>query len=74
MDEALQVLNRIARGVATDSSADMAWIHAFTTVGWVVQGSAGPILTPEGVQGHRDLARPRPPGSDRRRRALQLVD
>jgi hypothetical protein len=74
MDEAFQVLDMIARGVEIDSAAQERWIPAFLTIRWVSRSSKGFVLTPEGRQGHAELALDRPSRSRRRSRALQPAD
>ena len=73
MDEAFRVLDQIARGAQISSADEARWIHALATIGWVSQSGDEVVLTAEGLQAHRDLARTQA-DARRRSRSLQPVD
>jgi hypothetical protein len=74
MDEAFEVLDRIARGAEIDSATLERWIPALMTVRWVSRSAKGFVLTSDGRQGYGQLAMDRPARGGPRPRALQPAD
>jgi hypothetical protein len=58
--EAYLVLDALERGAHAELAGREQWIQAFKTIRWVVEGRAGPMLTPEGRAARAQLAREKP--------------
>jgi hypothetical protein len=54
--DAFAVLEAISRGARADLADGERWIEAFKTIRWVVEGTNGPILTPEGRRARDQMA------------------
>jgi len=54
--DAFAVLEAISRGARADLPDGARWVEAFKTIRWVVEGTNGPILTPEGRRARDQMA------------------